>query len=355
MSRQTWNFPTDEILSVMTSRKLCENHDGVIFLMDFLLGCELPKGTHEAALPKVAALIAEQLEWVRGAEKSFEHFQGEPCDWLKMQIAEHGESHWLLGPHPSKSSELPESWDPMPSVKVMDPAKKMTMEERHAPYVDAAKRCQLDWGDVNDINSEAVEAVGALMRLSVGGYESAIEMLRDLAVSITRHLHAHHSESMEHAQEFPAVLSAGNEQRQQELDAYKALPIGKLVGFPHRPGKKPGTSYDNSPAGFWRETQFWLDAVRRLIQAARRDPSSIFNGEGLPFDVSPPLVEKIAALQDFGGEDKSEWLGVALQFVAENPCMVPDWISVRAANSETGRSSLSRSILTAGFGYCWPR
>lgn len=358
MSRQSFNFPADEILSVMTGRQLCENRDGVIFLMEFLVGCELPNGEHSAALPKVAALIADQLEWVRGAEDSFSNFHGKPQDWLKIQIAEHGDSHRLLGPHESETSEGTDSIDPLPSVNEMDSVKEMTMEERHKPYVDAAKKCQLDWSDVNDINSEAVEAVGTLMRLSVGGDESAIEMLRDLAVGITRHLHKHHRDSMEHAQEFPVVLPAGNEQRQQKLDEYKALPIGKLVGFPHRPGKKTGSSHDESPAGFWREIQWWIDAVRSLAQQLPNNQSAILTGKEDTYKASIQLQQKIAALPDFGSGDREAWFSVARELVDENSDgMTPQWIWDRslAGKGQRGLPSVLDEELRKGLNYCWSR
>jgi hypothetical protein len=332
---------------------LCENHDGVIFLMDFLLGCESEDGKHSAALPIVAALIAEQLEWVKGAEDSFAHFQGEPSDWLKIQIAEHGDSHRLLGPHESEMSKGADLIDPLHSVK------EMTEAEGVRSTIDQSNPCQLDWSDVNDINTEAVEAVAKLMRLAVGGDKSSVGMLRDLAVGITRHLHDHHCESMEYASEFPVVLSAGNEQRRQEIDQYKALPIGKKIGFPHLRGKKTGASYDDSPAGFWRDTQFLIDAIRRLIEASPGDISSVLSGDRLPFNVSLSLLEKIAALPNFGAGDQTEWLGVSLEFIESNPRMVPDWIRARTVagskgGKQRGLGALWDGEIRKGFRYCWP-
>lgn len=352
MSRQTFSFPTDEILSVMTGRKLCENYDGLIFLMDFFLDGELPKGKHAAALPKVAALIAEQLKWVRGAEDSFAHFQGEPCDWLKIQIAQHGDSHRLSGPHELETSKGTVPIDPLHSVK------EMTEAEGLQSIIDQSKRCQLDWSDVNDINTKTWEGVDKLTRLSVRGEESSVEMLRDLAVGITRHLHKHHRDSMEHAQEFPVVLPAGNEQRQQKLDECKALPIGKLVGFPHRPGKKTGSSYDDSPAGFWREIQWWIDAVRSLAQQLPNNQSAILTGKEDTYKASIQLQQKIAALPDFGSGDREAWFSVARELVDENSDgMTPQWIWDRslAGKGQRGLPSVLDEELRKGLNYCWSR
>jgi hypothetical protein len=217
----------------------------------------------------------------------------------------------------------------------------------------------MDESRAREATNGALDGVAAMMKLARKGDATALVELRKMAVGITRHLHKHHSDSMRRSGEFPVVLSAGNEQRRQELDAYKTLPIGASVGFPHRPGEKSGASYDDSPAGFWRETQFWIDALRGFTEIARDDLSSIIDGAGIPFAVSLGLLEKIATLPDFGDGCESEWLEVGLELIASNPGMIPDWIRDRTVvgsrgGKQRGLGHLWDGEIRKGFGYCWP-
>lgn len=222
--------------------------------------------------------------------------------------------------------------------------------------------------------NHAREGIAALMKLADGEDRIAAEELRTIAIMITRYLHrrppvpetdpekkafkafkaSKADRMMPTASEFPVVLSAGNEQRGQELAAFKALPIGKSVGFPHRPGGKSGASYDDSPAGFWRETQFWIDALRGLTEIARDDLSSIVDGAGIPLAVSLGLIEKIAALPDFGEGGENEWLEVALELIESNPDMIPQWILARslAGKGQRGLRSKWKEQLSQGLKNC---
>lgn len=344
MSGQTMEFPTDQIISVMTGRWFSESGESIVFLLEFILCRNLRKEDLKEALPIAASVIAEQLEWTRGIEDSFAAFQGNPEEWLELQISEHGKSHQLSEDLPSQVSEVTE-WapiDPLSSVR------QLSEDEGKLLLIEEANRSHHDWSDVNDINNSAVDAVEMLMRLAVGGDDSAIEMLRNLAIGITRHLHTHHSDSMRFASEFPAVLSAGNENRWEELAAYKLLPIGQFVGFPHRPGKKTGAALDKSPAGFWREVQFCLGVIRGMVLLSA--------SATIPVKMSIDLKKRIAALPDFGSGEREAWFENACSLVEENSHLIPQWIWDRASAGECQRGLPSEwtQQLRKGLGYCWP-
>jgi hypothetical protein len=294
----------------------------LVSLVEFLLGRSLVENA--AAFSEAESIIVGQLRWTRHARKSFGLFQGDPDEWLKLQNANHGERHRLFQ-----------------VLKEEESAEETEKKEFSRIPTDIA------WIEEREL---ALGAIEKLMKLAAKGNASALESLRSIAVGISRHLRSNHSGMIEKCQDFPVVISAQKELRREELAELRELPLGCRVGFPK--DWKPH-SYDDSPVGYWRQVQWWLDAMRGLIEESGED-TDLFESLGLAFKEPKDFRDALVALDSFGGGKMEDWMQVAARLVEENPDLfTPKEVQRSADQNGMGLPSYRKSVLRKGLEKCW--
>lgn len=237
-----------------------------------------------------------------------------------------------------------------------DPLAHITPETIHASLNTAAAGGSANW---LESNNSASASIAVLMRLASHGNNSAKRSLLDLAIGITRHLHEHHSDLVPLCREFPVVLSAELEKRKSESKEHRLLPIGAQIGFPQARDKRHPSTYDESPAGFWREIQWMLDGIRNLALQFPANQTPILDGKDGSISVPIALQQKIASLPNFGDGSKEEWFQAACNLVAENPeTLLPEWVrklstAGKKKSKQRGLGDTWERALEKGFRYCW--
>jgi hypothetical protein len=324
-------FSTGAILSIVTGRMICAARGEITALLEYLQSRELPtKPELKAARAPAAEWITEQLPWTAQAAATLKKHNGGVGDWLAGQVAKHGENQRLL-PMSGKADDA--GGDPLEGIT----------EQRMKAQLKKSKM------SLGKATAQAAEAIDVLSAKAIFGDQDALHAINDLAVKLAMMLAAFGKESL--FSKTCVVMPADRKAREAARDHAKLMPIGTSIGFPAPQSgrRRPPPADEETPTAFWREVQSFIDAVRFVMGIGARP------GDFHRFQLDEQLLDRIVALPEFGSGARDEWWEVAWAIVESNlEEAVPDWLRVRAANTESGLPALIKRELRKGFEHCWP-